>query len=438
MVSFYLDNRMNAKGENPVRMSAIVRGTRLLTSSGLCVPFRNWNAVRQFAKGEFRNSRGLDASDVNARLREISDFWEKYEDRCKGSPTLDEMKAAWDGFRGREQKKKNDTEKKSPLEILCDGYLRSGDAVWESRTMAKNRTLISYVKSSGAFAKPDDLTDEDHLVEFVKWLRKSKNLKETTVEKYYTMLGGVLKHAVKNGLLSDGKHTDLPDIPFKVIAQPVIYLEKKDIEAVASFIPEGTTTVEIDGKKLRMKASTAIRIRDMFTFCAYTSLRVSDAKKLRFSDIHEGKAYVTTLKTADSLSIELNSFASEIIERYRQTAGDRKLVFPEVSLATFDKYIKAIGLLCGIDAPVTRTYVKGGVRVCETKPKWELLSSHCARRTFICTALSFGIAPNIIMKWTGHSSYEAMKPYIDIVDSAKADAMKLFEETLKKKKDEAS
>ena len=33
------------------------------------------------------------------------------------------------------------------------------------------------------------------------------------------------------------------------------------------------------------------------------------------------------------------------------------------------------------------------------------------------------------MKWTGHSDYNAMKPYIDIIDSAKADAMKKFDET---------
>ena len=31
------------------------------------------------------------------------------------------------------------------------------------------------------------------------------------------------------------------------------------------------------------------------------------------------------------------------------------------------------------------------------------------------------------MKWTGHSDYKAMKPYIDIADAAKADAMKLFD-----------
>lgn len=30
------------------------------------------------------------------------------------------------------------------------------------------------------------------------------------------------------------------------------------------------------------------------------------------------------------------------------------------------------------------------------------------------------------MKWTGHRDYKSMKPYIDIADKAKEEAMKLF------------
>ena len=42
-------------------------------------------------------------------------------------------------------------------------------------------------------------------------------------------------------------------------------------------------------------------------------------------------------------------------------------------------------------------------------------------------ALSLGITPNIVMKWTGHSDYKAMKPYIDIVDYIKASSMTKFD-----------
>ena len=67
-----------------------------------------------------------------------------------------------------------------------------------------------------------------------------------------------------------------------------------------------------------------------------------------------------------------------------------------------------------------------GERVEETRLKWEMLGTHAGRRTFICYALSEGISPQIVMKWTGHSDYKAMRPYIDIAESARAEAMKKF------------
>ncbi len=56
-----------------------------------------------------------------------------------------------------------------------------------------------------------------------------------------------------------------------------------------------------------------------------------------------------------------------------------------------------------------------------------LIGTHTGRRTVIVNALSLGITPNIVMKWTGHSDYKAMKPYIDIVDSIKASSMTKFD-----------
>lgn len=45
-------------------------------------------------------------------------------------------------------------------------------------------------------------------------------------------------------------------------------------------------------------------------------------------------------------------------------------------------------------------------------------------------ALSLGIAPDVVMKWTGHADYKAMRPYIDIVDSIKAESMTKFNNLL--------
>ena len=36
------------------------------------------------------------------------------------------------------------------------------------------------------------------------------------------------------------------------------------------------------------------------------------------------------------------------------------------------------------------------------------------------------------MKWTGHSDHQAMKPYIDIAEKTKTNAMKFFEQEMEK------
>lgn len=69
---------------------------------------------------------------------------------------------------------------------------------------------------------------------------------------------------------------------------------------------------------------------------------------------------------------------------------------------------------------------KSQERIDEVTPKYALLSTHAGRRTFICNALALGIPAQVVMKWTGHSDYKAMKPYIDIADDIKANAMNKF------------
>lgn len=172
--------------------------------------------------------------------------------------------------------------------------------------------------------------------------------------------------------------------------------------------------------------SSLARVRDVFCFCCFTSLRYSDVANLKRSDVYESHIEVTTLKTADSLKIELNDYSRSILNRYENETFDGDLALPVISNQRMNDHLKEVGKICGIDTPVRETYYIGNKRYDEVLPKYALLGTHAGRRTFICNALMLGIAPNIVMKWTGHSDYKAMKPYIDIADKAKEDAMKLF------------
>lgn len=111
-------------------------------------------------------------------------------------------------------------------------------------------------------------------------------------------------------------------------------------------------------------------------------------------------------------------FRGRLVETYHRKVAKRR----------WPSLLKEIAELAEINEPVRETYYKGNQRIDEVTPKYALLGTHAGRRTFICNALSLGIPAQVVMKWTGHSDYKAMKPYIDIADDIKANAMSKFDQ----------
>ena len=168
------------------------------------------------------------------------------------------------------------------------------------------------------------------------------------------------------------------------------------------------------------------RVRDVLLFCCFTGLRHSDVYNLKRSDVKDEHIEITTIKTADSLIIELNDHSKAILEKYKDIPFKNDKALPVVSNQKMNEYLKELGELAEIDEPVRETYYKGNERIDEVTPKYSLLCTHTGRRTFICNALALGIPVQVVMKWTGHSDYKAMKPYIDVADEIKINAMNKF------------
>ena len=126
---------------------------------------------------------------------------------------------------------------------------------------------------------------------------------------------------------------------------------------------------------------------------------------------------------SDALSIELNDVSKAILEKYKEVPLKDNFALPVYTNQAMNRNIKELCKLAGIDEEIRVTTYKGNERKDEIHPKWELVGTHTGRRTFIVNALSLGIPPNVVMKWTGHNDYKAMKPYIDIVGSIKASEM---------------
>lgn len=234
-----------------------------------------------------------------------------------------------------------------------------------------------------------------------------------TVLKKLSTLRGFLRWCVRAGLLKE-----VPDYQPRVRGASVAEVVYLTEEELSSFMAHDFG-----------KASRLSNVRDVFCFCCLTGLRWSDVARLSVDDLdlraEPPVMRVVTTKTSDALTIELSKPALSLLARHKGRADGRAL--PASSNQKTNKYLHEAARLAGMDAP-TRTVVYRGAERCEqVSPKWEVLTFHAARRTFVVTALRLGIPAEVIMSWTGHKNYAAMRPYVKIVGERKAESMRLFD-----------
>lgn len=450
-VNFSLASRPDKNGEYPIRVSIIVRKLRYQTSIGFNVSSEAWlplaskdtnKKISKYVKSKYVNSKGLGADDMNAILKKVEAHFFEYEAKLKEVPTTEDLKAEFLDSIGRKNEIPTISTYQAKEETLfkrLDEFKSEQGSVcqWAYATTQCWKTFTNHLTKFNRKAKFSDF-DENGLNKFVRFLRITQNLEEKTVQKHFSNLKWFLNWAIRKGYTKQDS-INRYRVKFKILQKPVIFLTKEELLKLYTYqIPENQTVVTLhyyNGDEYEFKVTEAgalAKTRDLFCFCAFTSLRYSDMAKVKRSDISGDILYVTTQKTNDRLPINLNSFAKEILDKYKNEKFPGDLALPVISNQKMNKYLKTLCELCEINEPITETYYRATQRVEETKPKYEYIGTHAGRRTFICFALSSGIPPQVVMKWTGHSDYKAMKPYIDIAEKTKANAMAVFEMGLKK------
>jgi len=146
--------------------------------------------------------------------------------------------------------------------------------------------------------------------------------------------------------------------------------------------------------------------RDLFLLLTYTGQRVSDVYRMEWKDIRGDAWYMTEAKTGVVRRIPLPAPALAIIETNR---GRRRPV-PKLSEQRLNDYIKQVGQRAGIDAPVTLRSQRGGHIEETTAPKWEVLSSHVGRKTYISLMMEAGLSPKEMLGVT-HSDLRSLRHY---------------------------
>lgn len=400
-------NRTN-NGEGQIRLRVRWNGYTYQANTGYTIQPDRWEAGR--CKRNAFNSRGASASEINRQLAAIEgivdDIFKAFE--VSGVvPTLEAFKSAYSMRTGRGEV----NHKRESFASILREFMSSQEAThsWTTGTTAKFVTLGNHLKKMRGDVKMSDFNQQFY-EEYIAYLLR-QGLKNTYVMKFWKILTWFLRWADKNGLIEDKSYRDFYPRLKVVRDKAVVYLTWNELMKVYNHpFPES-------------KAHLA-RVRDVFCFQCFTSLRYSDVAKLKRTDISDGVIHVVTEKTGDTINIELNKYSAAILDKYKD--GERPL--PVVSNQRMNEWLKEVCYVAGIDTPTTIVYYRGSERVEETHPKYELVATHTGRRTFICNALTMGIPPSLVMEWTGHSDYKAMKPYIKIADSEKAKAMKLFDD----------
>lgn len=391
-----------------LRMTIRYKMKRISYNVGCSVDERKWDKNMQRCKRNTTHGKeSVPAARINAIIQRYENKVRRLADGYISDPTPDEFKHALDNVL-RETKESHSAESFFELyERFIDEEKSIND--WSKGTIYKHMRL--YKDWEIYFPKITlEQINEETLNEFRECLIEA-GLQNETIKKRISMSKWFFRWLLAKGYLKDVSFTAYRP-KLKRSSRCVVFLTWEELMAVYNHrFPEEKNYLD--------------RVRDVFCFCCFSSLRYSDVYALKKTDIYEGCINFTTQKTNDKLRIELNKYTSAILDKYKDLAGEEAL--PVISNQKMNKYLKEVCFECGIDEPLTEITYIGGKKVVETKEKWQMVGTHCGRRTFICNAIMLGIPPNVVMKWTGHSDYKSMKPYIDIADKTKVEAMKMFD-----------
>lgn len=386
-------------------------GNTVAFNVGYRVEIDKWSNETQRCKNNTTHGKKkVPASVIN---KEINRFEEAVEDifldfeRSGKIPTSDELRVEFNKRVGRINEETENVIGVFRKFVDTQGFQNN----WTEATHKKFRTLQRHLCDFDGKLTFATLT-EDTLDRFIRHLLDG-GMANMSIAKYISLTKWFLRWAANNGYYNGHLHDSYkPHIKGSSGAnKEVIYLTWDELMAVYNF---------------DFKEPYLDRTRDVFCFCCFTGVRYSDVAALKRQNVSDDCINIVTQKTSDVLKIELNKYSKAILDKYRDVPFPNNAALPVISNQKMNVYLKEVGKKVGLDSKQTIVRFKGNERVERTFYKYELLTTHCGRRTFVVNALYLGIPSEVIMKWTGHSDYKSMRPYIAIVDDIKVREMNKF------------
>lgn len=402
---FYLRDK-NAKKPTLIVLFYYIKRKRFAYSTKQFIHPREWSGKQQRVKNS-----SPDAERVNFMLDRlytgVQDIYRKLlEESPDGTVTINAIRRGLDKFDDRV----------SIGETLL-AYVRQLIERREQSPKFKKSTLGTYrstLNQLEAFAKKEigagkdfafqDITPtllgkfEDFLIE--------QGITYNYAAKLLTNLRAILNQSRRDGVNKSELFRDFKPTVEQQTADS-IYLSEQELQRIYQHDFS-------DNKRLEWA-------RDLFIIGAFTGLRVSDFTQLNRNHLHttgNGTEVlkVKTQKTEETVMIPLHPYVRAILEKY-----DWNL--PSKSPQKLNDYLKEMGQAVGIDEQVSKSQKRAGKVQTEYLPKYKLISSHTARRSFATNAYKSGIPAPSIMKITGHRSEKAFMKYIKIGKEENAELM---------------
>ena len=253
-------------------------------------------------------------------------------------------------------------------------------------TMTTYNIMDSYITNKKITFKEIDYM---FYINFLKWLKESRGFKVNTQGTNIKNLKAVMNEAYKRKL-----HDNRDYLNFVKPSENVdnVYLNMEEYDRLYNLELEGVLCVA----------------RDLFLIGCYTGMRVSDYTRLTPNDIRGGFIYFEQKKTKGRIVIPAHRRVIDIIEKYNGS--------PRLSEAKLNLHIKTICKMAGITGLIGIT--EGGKII--YKEKYELVSSHTARRSAATNMALNGTPLRDIMQITGHKTESSLLRYIKITDEQNA------------------
>lgn len=239
-------------------------------------------------------------------------------------------------------------------------------------------------------------------------------------------IGGIIKNVIV--FMNGAKEDNL----YKWEKPKGFIVEKEDADTIALTIEEINKVYnlifteelikefypDIYQNNLRSMIKSLTTERDRFLIGYCTALRISDYSRINDYNIEDGLISIWTKKKDKKVYLPMHRYLRDIIER------NKGLKLPKISDQKHNDALKEIFKIAKVNNPIKTTITKGGKRIEDIKPKYELVTSHTARRSGATNMYRNGIDLLYISRLLGHSKIEQTVKYLKITTKELANRMK--------------